>query len=1341
MKHAFLQPSLLLLADPEAKNSTVLTLTHLREALELSKKSLAGYLDTKRFSFGRFNFISDQILLEILGQGSNIEALQRNLRTIFPGIRRFTLDDTQNTLLVGFQTASANNDLVSFQTLPYVQGKSVLLNPAKFCLHFDDCTLIESWMASFSACCKNILRALILSGMEQSSAISSLDKAQGGWEDQNLNLLRMEMQDIQSLSLSIITDYPTQVSLLWHHYLWTETFEKEFRANSNQTRNIGGIQHASRQSSNILKGLIRIVGDQDVPHHFRKRVETLITVQVHYRDAGDSLLKQKVVQSSDFEWQRQARMYWRSGVLPLDTRGEIDVAALAGRANGGYLQVSNVIIEYGFECSIGLDRLAITPLTERCFVSIAQALNLQKGCAISGPAGTGKSETIKELGNLAGKHVVVFNCSEQFTSDYLAKVLRGVTHCGSWGCFDEFNRITLPVLSVAAEQLSCIFRALQRCMLSTAALSLCQDKNMRENQFVFTDGLPCTLNTNLGIMVTMNPASADGMGGYGARQTFPENLKSQFRNFSMFQPDSRIILKVKLFALGFHHAPLISTRIDALYNMCSMQLSKQTHYDFGLRNIISLLRNLTIENDKFGMSFDNDDFVIDDRHKPSGHGTEEELQRCFSAVKRVVSPMLTSADQIFFVQIMQDVNPELKLVAPTAAGSRWGSTVQEMCGQSNAHRGRLSSLHQIPDSSMLDQGGQEAGESDATVSFRHSKGSIVASSEWSQRVVQLTQILQCRWGTMMIGPSNSGKSTAALVVREASEANSMKINPRSLTLNQLFGYYDRATASWVDGVLAKIWTKAAVLEAEHDKGSWIIFDGPVDYGWIENMNSVLDDNKLLTLANGDRMQLSEKMRIIVETSMLTHASPATVSRCGIVHFDNDCLDWVAIVQGWISSKSHPGGFDGNIGMYLMQLFAIYFDHAFEFLEHLDRSDPRSTRSRHPFGHTNANYYRPKNAVVRSVLSYLWQSLNTCATKNGRFLLSETMEDGAKRKSLAGNSGPMQSFQLSFGKVDCVESNLATETAEAVGGSIQFFRSSSGSVLYRCFMHALAWGMFGHKDSISRTQFSDMLQKERTVPLRSLAAIFSDQARIGEEHPLKTLGNAIVVWPTGLRLPPLELVLLTDNHIPARWEFDSDTEFGLAKQAFDAAHMRSTGAEQSPSSAQLVSLFDCCLQADGWVKWADHIQKVATTEEMLSPMNLNSLILPTASFESILHHVSTQWKYKGSPVLVTSQNGAGKTALAQCMRARFVKEDQLVLLNMGFHFGSKPSHLWDKLRQNTERRIGKVYGAVGGKRMLLVIDDVHQPMPNKWSGHPTSEAIRQVRSRNIPFLFSRTFYMI
>lgn len=90
------------------------------------------------------------------------------------------------------------------------------------------------------------------------------------------------------------------------------------------------------------------------------------------------------------------------------------------------------------------------------------------------------------------------------------------------------------------------------------------------------------------------------------------------------------------------------------------------------------------------------------------------------------------------------------------------------------------------------------------------------------------------------------------------------------------------------------------VRGEINKRQWIIFDGDVDPEWVENLNSVLDDNKLLTLPNGERLSLPPNVRIMFEVQDLKFATLATVSRCGMVWFSEDVLSTEMIFENYLS---------------------------------------------------------------------------------------------------------------------------------------------------------------------------------------------------------------------------------------------------------------------------------------------------------------------------------------------------------------------------------------------------------------------------------------------------------
>ena len=154
-------------------------------------------------------------------------------------------------------------------------------------------------------------------------------------------------------------------------------------------------------------------------------------------------------------------------------------------------------------------------------------------------------------------------------------------------------------------------------------------------------------------------------------------------------------------------------------------------------------------------------------------------------------------------------------------------------------------------------------------------------------MIQLYETALVRHGIMIVGPSGSGKSKIisclqdTLSITTGTPHKRIRMNPKAIRAEEMFGETDKMSGEWLDGIFATMWSK--FNDRNRKDFFWIICDGPVDAIWIENLNTVLDDNKILTLANGDRIPMTDNVKLMFEVEDLRNASPATVSRAGIIY--------------------------------------------------------------------------------------------------------------------------------------------------------------------------------------------------------------------------------------------------------------------------------------------------------------------------------------------------------------------------------------------------------------------------------------------------------------------------
>jgi dynein heavy chain len=758
----------------------------IQEQLEICKKSLSDFLDGRRRQFPRYYFTSEADLLDILSNGSAPEKVLKHTAKIYLSCKTLVLHQTERTpddrpYAVGW-ISGVGVENVSFEPRVPLDGK------------------VE------------IYQQTILDAMKQAlfnNLVRSIDRYQAMSRSDWLMHKKPEPNPKQDAS------DPAQIILLTLAVYYVEEVEQAFRGLNGPDANPKAMIEYSAMQVEQLKELIRLTQTK-LDKSDRTRVMVCITMDAHSRDIVIGLVRDQVTEVSCFQWQSQLKHKWR--VPPPTASFKNRDPHLRG--TGGQraeIAIADAIVPYDYEYLGNGPRLVITPLTDRIYVTATQALNLKMGCAPAGPAGTGKTESTKDLACALAKCCYVFNCSPEMDYLGLGNIFKGLASSGSWGCFDEFNRLIPEVLSVCTVQFK----------------SVC-DGVKAEAARIVIESDEVSLDPTCGAFITMNP-------GYLGRSELPEGLKALFRPITVMVPDLVLICENMLMAEGFTQAKVLASKFYGLYSLLRDLLSKQLHYDWGLRAVKSVL-------------------VVAGGFKRMEPDLPEEAL-LMRALRDFNIPKIVREDEVVFFGLLGDLFPGID--PPRKVDAKLEQLVGMACESLGNHPDDLFRL----------------------------------------KCVQLEELLEIRHCVFVMGPPGAGKTQCWKTLAEArtlrgDKTKCVDINPKSVKTEELYGFISMATREWKDGLLSKIMRDLG--EIPDEKPKWIILDGDLDANWIESMNSVMDDNKMLTLASNERIPLKPHMRLVFEIRDLRFATPATVSRAGILYIStDDGTQWNSLICSWL----------------------------------------------------------------------------------------------------------------------------------------------------------------------------------------------------------------------------------------------------------------------------------------------------------------------------------------------------------------------------------------------------------------------------------------------------------
>jgi dynein heavy chain 2 len=608
---------------------------------------------------------------------------------------------------------------------------------------------------------------------------------------------------VECLAVNDIFKYPQQILDLSETLHFTANCEKAILDGS--LANL--LVSLKKQLATYTSFDINKVEDKQTRHIVLFRIKSLILDVIHNISVVEYLIKENTRTLEEWSWQKQLRFYM-------------------GEDNICRIRMCDAEFIYTYEYQGNLSKLVHTPLTDKCFLTLTQAMANGYGGNPFGPAGTGKTESVKALGALFGRQVLVFNCDEGLDYKSMGRIFIGLVKCGAWGCFDEFNRLEEAVLSAVSQQIQLIQGALKSSSQNVSLLGKIVD-----------------LSPSSAIFITLNPAGK----GYGGRQKLPDNLKQLFRQIAMTIPDNELIAEVILLSEGFEQGNTLGCKIVSLFNLCKQLLSTQQHYDWGLRALKTVLRvagNLLQMKKRSGVAITQKD----------------EVNIVCQALRSNTLSKLTFGDSKRFDSLLNDVFPNVS--------------------QSNITYDELIEA----------------------IKWAYGELKLEYVEEQVAKVIQFYEACRTRMGVVIVGSPGVGKSTIWQVLKLAWQKVGQHLvlhtmNPKAIDRHSLLGHMDMDTREWYDGILTVAARKA--VKEPNETHSWIICDGDIDPEWIESLNSVLDDNRLLTIPSGERIQFGANVNFIFETHDLKYASPATVSRMGMIYLFPELLDTQTIVKNWL----------------------------------------------------------------------------------------------------------------------------------------------------------------------------------------------------------------------------------------------------------------------------------------------------------------------------------------------------------------------------------------------------------------------------------------------------------
>ena len=727
--------------------------------LETVQKNMRRFINEQRALVPRLHFLGEESVCELLGKSRDPAALNRHAQRLFEGVREFTAS-TRSRGPELTQAVSPAGETVDFAQPVELSGnlqltvdalESELVAALKKTLH----DASEQLEQIFTAPQKSVEKyERLFRALPQQSLVLA---AQIGWTTHCMNCFFLGNKEdkgdktkVQKKPRATTKDVWTNLKTAYSRHLTLLT------------------TLAARRGNKLLQ----------------LKTAALIVVLGQLRELLEPL---SGVGPNSFDWQRQMR-FTR---LPGD---DVSVEVSVGMAR----------FDYGWVYHGNAHRLALTPLTDRCFLALSTAMHYGLGGHLQGPAAVGKSQTLHELGRNLGRRVMVLSCWAEMNVQCLQRLLTGVCQSGAWGCFENLCRLTASTLSFIASQLKAAVEA-------------------RESGLALEGEVSMHVHKQSAFFIISNTDQR--------KQATHARLDALFRPVAMHSPDVGVIARLLLVAQGFTSAEALSRKLCSFCNMVTQSLPLPMDLRV-MRVVVGAVQQVPLPTETMSAEA----------------ASLEEQRVVLNALRTVLVPQLSAAHLPTFNSLLRDTFPETfkaPLDENVAFNEQADRALEQMCLDSTDY--------------LID------------------------------KLWQLHELKESRPAVLIAGPAFSGKTTLRRALRiverlRGCEVMMHELCPKALSVDDFYGKFNSETDESRLGAFTALLSQSA--EREESAGeTWIVLDGPVDEGWGDCLHSLLDSTRVLALSDGTQLGLHPNTRILFEVDALAHASPALLSRCGVI-----CLD-------------------------------------------------------------------------------------------------------------------------------------------------------------------------------------------------------------------------------------------------------------------------------------------------------------------------------------------------------------------------------------------------------------------------------------------------------------------